>query len=153
MPKFTPIAILILFSSLAGASELTVPYPLLQNPSQIIQKETRRIIHFLKRAFIGFGANYTSERTHSNYGPVIGFQFPSKAGVRLWGGMSQSRSMDLKRDYAMDERFSGVNGHRIGIGVKLSGDLSLDLEYQTINGDQSKKNNSYTMSLSVPLNL
>lgn len=120
---------------------------------QIVVKEVRRIIHFLKRAFVGVDANYTTGRSYGNYGPIVGIQFPSRIGMRVWGGMSQGRTMDLKRDHDMNEKMSGINGRRVGIGFKLSGDLSLDLEYQTINGQQNVKNNSYIMSLSAPLDL
>lgn len=132
---------------------LNVPFPLNLSSARIIQKEARRLVHFLKRAFVGINAHYSSGRTYSNYGPVVGVQFPSRTGLRLWGGMNQGRTMDLKKDYAMDSKVSGINGHRVGVGVKLGGDLSLDLEYQTIDGEQSVQNNSYIMSLSVPMNL
>ena len=97
--------------------------------------------------------NYSTGPSYSNYGPVMGIQFPYRNGFRIWGGLNQGRTMDLKRDYVMDTKVSGINGHRVGIGIKLKGDLSLDLEYQTIDGEQSVQNNSYIMSLSVPLTL
>ena len=127
---------------------LTIPYPLKLSSGQIIAKESRRFVHFLKRAFVGVSANYSSGPSYSNYGPVVGIQLPN---LRVWGGMSQGRTMDLKRDYVMDSKISGINGKRVGLGIKLVGDLSLDLEYQTIDGEQSVQNNSYIMSLSAPL--
>lgn len=134
-------------------SRLTIPYPMKLTSSQIIKKETRRLIHFLKRVFVGVSGNYSTGPSYSNYGPVLGIQFPFLNGFRLWGGLNQGRTMDLQKDYVMDAKVSGTNGHRVGIGMKLAGDLSVDLEYQTIDGEQSVLNNSYIMSLSVPLNL
>lgn len=98
-------------------SHLTVPYPLKLSSVQIIKIETRRLIHFLKRAFVGVSANYSTGPSYSNYGPVMGFQFPTRIGLRLWGGLSQGRTMDLKKDYVMDAKVSGINGHRVGVGI------------------------------------
>ncbi len=134
-------------------SHLIVPYPMKLSAIQIVKMETRKLIHFLKRAFVGVSANYSTGPSYSNYGPVIGIQLPSRIGLRLWGGLSQGRTMDMQKDYIMDSKASGFNGHRVGMGIKLKGDLNLDLEYQTIDGQQSARNNSYLMSLSVPLNL
>ena len=172
MAKTFLIAILLAFSTMADAdrskdffshgteydvgkmeSHLNIPFPLKLTSTQIISRETRRLIHFLKRVFVGVSANYSTGRSYSNYGPVIGIQFPTRIGLRLWGGMSQGRTMDLKKDYVMDAKVSGINGKRIGVGIKLREELSLDLEYQTIDGEQSVQNNSYIMSLSVPFSL
>ncbi len=136
-----------------SAEKLVIPYPLKLTTLEVAEKETRRLIHFLKRAFVGLSATYTTGLSDSNYGPVVGIQFPSRVGLRIWGGMSQSRTMDMKRDYDLDSKMSGVNGRRIGIGMKLAGDLRVDLQYQTIDGDQSVRNHLTILSISVPINL
>ncbi len=133
-------------------SQLFFPYPLTLKDKKITSNEVRRLVHLLKSIFVGLSGNYSAS-ANSNYGPVMGVQFPTRFGFRLWGGLNRGRTMDLKRDYDMDAKFNGINGHRIGIGVHLTGDLSMDLEYQVIKESESADNKSYIMSLSVPISL
>lgn len=170
MSKFLLWLMLCLLPSLTGASPKTsfyryssmdfgqreprsiIPFPL-KLTAQTLEGEARRLFHFLKRAFIGLSAHYSKGQAYSNLGPVVGIQLPTPFGLRFWAGMNQGRTMDLKRDYMMDAKMSGINGHRVGVSVKLKGDLSLDLEYQTIDGEESARNNALILSLSSPLNL
>lgn len=131
---------------------LIIPFPLKASTQVVKEIESRRFIHVLKAVFVGVGAHYSKSHNSSNYGPIVGVQIPLQIGLRLWAGYNMGRTMDLKRDYVLDQKVAETNGYRIGAGIKFKY-FSLDLEYQVINNDENAINNAYLLSVSVPLSL
>lgn len=105
-----------------------------------------------------------------NVGPMVGIQMPTALGLRFWGSWILAGELDPDNDKGVDEKFKSGNGFRIGGGLRVAL-ISLNAEYQHIKYDETEiqeigvftpgystndivlKNNSFIVSVSIPINL
>lgn len=105
-----------------------------------------------------------------NAGPMVGLQMPTALGLRFWGSWILAGELDPDKDKGVDEKFKSGNGFRLGGGLRVAL-VSLNVEYQHLKYDETEiqeagvftpgyttnnialKNNTFIMSVSIPINL
>jgi hypothetical protein len=105
-----------------------------------------------------------------NVGPMLGLQMPTALGLRFWGSWILAGELDPDKDKGVDEKFKSGNGFRLGGGLRVAL-ISLNVEYQHLKYDETEiqevgvftpgfntnnislKNNTFIMSVSIPINL
>ncbi|MEN0059780.1 MAG: outer membrane beta-barrel protein [Bdellovibrio sp.] len=163
-----------------GDSELTWPSPLNNSTGDIkgLGFNLKLGFHVNSAFFMGLDGSYSKPKFENSatdysadasstlYGAVIGAQMPV-AGLRLWGGYIFGGDLNPEEDGAVDVKFEGARGPKVGVGIKIFM-ISINFEYMDLEYDKSVlekagpvsgeldskfKNKVGLVSLSFPLTL
>lgn len=164
-----------------GDGGVNYPSPLGESDSDVTGLGTgaRIGVHVFDIMFIGADGRYAwptfkdssldqESRAQSwNYGPMVGFQMPTKIAIRVFGSYIMDGEMDPEKDGFVDSKFRNATGYRLGAGLRL-GIASLNLEYQDLKYSETEaktrlftattedadlKTNSWIFSVSFPIGL